>query len=146
MIAEISNGEGGLSVRNKLNTVIDEVNTNILTINDGNVATYIGTGTGSSNTYIINVPANTDIISIETTANQKFYGIQFASVVNGKRVTIVGNSNTEFACSGSETAVGRFSQYLYGYLAGVSGGSTNKLIEVLIDFLYWNGIMYSKAY
>lgn len=146
MIAEISNGEGGLSVRNKLNAVIDEVNTNILTINDGNVATYIGTGTGSSNTYIINVPANTDIISIETTANQKFYGIQFVSVTNSKKVTIIGNSKTEFACSASETAVGRFSQYLYGYLAGVSGGTLTKLLDVYIEFIHWNNVMYSKGY
>lgn len=123
----------------------DEVTNNILTITDVNVATYIGTGSGSTLQYLINVPISTKIISFETTAYQKIYGIQFSSTVaNGKRVSLVGN--VEYACSGAETATGRFSSYLYGYLGGGAGTSEYKALDAFIEFMAWNGYMYSDGY
>lgn len=147
-IANINNGEDGLSVRNKLNSVIDAVNTNILTINNDNISTYYGL-MPSGRYFIKNVPINTDIISIEVTGTTLIpYGINFVSTPNnGKRITIMNNVHLDYACSSSETTEGRFSQYLYGYLFGVSGGSSIlHLVDAFSDFIYWNGVMYSKGY
>lgn len=119
--------------------------TDILTITDANVGTYIGTGTGSSEQYLINVPIKTTIVSFETTSFQKIYGVQFASTPsNGKKVSLVGL--VEYACSVSETATGRFSLYLYGYLAGTAGGTQTKAVDAFIEFMAWNGKMYSDGY
>jgi hypothetical protein len=117
----------------------------VLTINSSNVSTYYQQIGGYD--FIVNVPNNIDIIFIDYPIEP--YGVRFLNTPeNGKRISIIGNDNLAYACSqGARTIEGAFSQYLYGYLYGVyGGGSTYKIIDAFVDFIYWNGVFYSKSY
>jgi len=129
---------------------------NCLNITNDNWQSYMTASNESSSFYscdILTIPEGITSIffstqqtaSISCIRGKETYG-RFPR--NGVRITIAGNwkpqENGGYAGGNAE---GRFSQYLYTYRAGVSGSyKDSRMDDAFEDFLYFNGVWYSKGY
>lgn len=114
-----------------------------LELTDSNLSTYFNSSTGA-----LTIPNGVTTILFNTSSTKKVSNIVGTCAVNGYRLTIAGQWLPVQKTSSSTT--GCFSSYIYGYRAGASGtsfdGATNRLTEAFEDFIYFNGVWYSKAY
>lgn len=113
-----------------------------LEITDSNLSTYY-----DSTTQILSgIDKWIGTIVISTTNSITISAIQLTDVFNGKRLSLVGNFAPSERYAGTTTD-GRFSQYLYEYRYGEWGyNNTDALKEAFEEFIYFNGIWYSKGY
>lgn len=133
---------------------------NCLEITDSNWQSYL-TASNAGGAVPSNI-ANGDILTIPEGVSQVFFNttneasialVRGASTLNrfprnGVRITIAGNWKPQEngGYSGSN-AVGRFSAYLYVYRGGVASSSANyRMTHAFEDFMYFNGVWYSKGY
>lgn len=118
-----------------------------LEITDSNLADYYD----SSTEILKNIHDVAKVIAFRTTNQIKVSAIQFAStykVENGRRLTLIGNFSPSQQYSSGNTD-GRFSSYLYVYRGGSLGYQTSltwQIRDAFEDFIYFNGIWYSKGY
>lgn len=113
----------------------------ILEITDDNKSDYYDSATG----IISNIPPNTQTIAFNTSLVEKVKAIQGGNY-NGRRITLVGSYTMSNEYADTDTD-GRFSRYLLGYRYGVPGGEiSHSLDEMFEDFVYFNGIWFSKGY
>jgi len=143
--------DGGLyqMTSNGTLTKIFPANENVFTINDANYADHFGMPPGATgacdpyNYYLLDIPANTDIISVETTSALKVFGIQTdTSWNNGHKVTLCGKISY-----GEPVTLfnGGFTEYLYNYLLHAQS-TYDYNNQVFQTFMYWNGIFYYRGY
>jgi hypothetical protein len=118
-----------------------------LEITDSNLSNYYD----SSTEILKNIHDVAKVIAFKTTNQIKVSAIQFANtykVENGRRLTLIGNFSPSQLYSSGNTD-GRFSSYLYVYRGGSIGSQssfTGQIKEAFEDFIYFNGIWYSKGY
>lgn len=118
-----------------------------LEITDSNLSDYYDSTTEILN----NIHDVAKVIAFRTTNQIKVSAIQFAStykVENGRRLTLIGNFSPSQQYSSGNTD-GRFSSYLYTYRGGSISNQTSvtgRMTEAFEDFIYFNGIWYSKGY
>lgn len=116
-----------------------------LEITDSNLSDYYD----SSTEILTNIHDVAKVIAFRTTNQIKVSAIQFAStykVENGRRLSLIGNYVPSQRYANGSTK-GRFSQYLYEYRGGYPGKNyTSDLKGAFEDFIYFNGIWYSKGY
>lgn len=113
----------------------------ILEITDDNKSDYYDSATG----IISNIPPNTQTIAFNTSLVEEVKAIQGGNY-NGRRITLVGSYTMSNEYADTDTD-GRFSRYLLGYRYGVPGGEiAYSLDELFEDFVYFNGIWFSKGY
>lgn len=113
----------------------------ILEITDDNKSDYYDSATG----IISNIPPNTQTIAFNTSLVETVKAIQGGNY-NGRRITLVGSYTMSNEYADTDTD-GRFSRYLLGYRYGVPGGEiAYSLDELFEDFVYFNGIWFSKGY
>lgn len=118
-----------------------------LEISDSNLADYYD----SSTQILGNIHDVAKVIAFRTTNQIKVSAIQFAStykIENGRRLTLMGNFLPSQHYSGGNTD-GRFSTYLYEYRGGsiyYQTSLTGQIRDAFEDFIYFNGIWYSKGY
>lgn len=113
----------------------------ILEITDDNKSDYYDSATG----IISNIPPNTQTIAFNTSLVETVKAIQGGNY-NGRRITLVGSYTMSNEYADTDTD-GRFSRYLLGYRYGVPGGEIGySLYELFEDFVYFNGIWFSKGY
>lgn len=133
---------------------------NCLEITDSNWQSYLtasnaGGAVPSSilNADILTIPEGTSQIFFNTTNEANIALVKGAGSLNrfprnGARITIAGNwrpqENGGFS---GPTADGRFSAWLYTLRGGATPYSTSyNLRHVFEDFMYFNGVWYSKGY
>ena len=125
----------------------------VLTVDDDNYKGYLRTPSDGIPTNVLEadrivLPRAYSTIFFDTTNMATISYIRGASnsnvQKNGRRLTIAGNWKPREESSGD----GRFTQYLYRYRGGSVGASqfTDCLREAYEDFVYFNGIWYSKGY
>lgn len=113
----------------------------ILEITDDNKSDYYDSATG----IISNIPPNTQTIAFNTSLVEKVKAIQGGNY-NGRRITLIGSYTMSNEYADTDTD-GRFSRYLLGYRYGTPGGEiAYSLDELFEDFVYFNGIWFSKGY
>lgn len=113
----------------------------ILEITDDNKSDYYDSATG----IISNIPPNTQTIAFNTSLVETVKAIQGGNY-NGRRITLVGSYTMSNEYADTDTD-GRFSRYLLGYRYGTPGGEiAYSLDELFEDFVYFNGIWFSKGY
>lgn len=118
-----------------------------LEITDSNLSDYYD----SSTEILKNIHDVAKVIAFRTTNQIKVSAIQFESPYkseNGRRLTLIGNFSPSQQYSGGNTD-GRFSTYLYVYRGGSIGyqsSFTGQIRDAFEDFIYFNGIWYSKGY
>lgn len=118
-----------------------------LEITDSNLADYYD----SSTEILKNIHDVAKVIAFRTTNQIKVSAIQFAStykVENGRRLTLIGNFSPSQQYSSGNTD-GRFSSYLYIYRGGsvsYQTSLTGQIRDAFEDFIYFNGVWYSKGY
>lgn len=133
---------------------------NCLEITDSNWQSYL-TASNAGGAVPSNI-ANGDILTIPEGVSQVFFNttneasialVRGASTLNrfprnGVRITIAGNwKPQENGGYSGGNAVGRFSAYLYVYRGGVASSSANyRMTHAFEDFMYFNGVWYSKGY
>lgn len=133
---------------------------NCLEITDSNWQSYL-TASNAGGAVPSNI-ANGDILTIPEGVSQVFFNttneasialVRGASTLNrfprnGVRITIAGNwKPQENGGYLGGNAVGRFSAYLYVYRGGVASSSANyRMTHAFEDFMYFNGVWYSKGY
>lgn len=129
---------------------------NCLEITNDNWQSYM-TASNESSSFsscdILTIPEGTTSIFFSTQQTASIACIRGKETLgrfprNGVRITIAGNwkpqENGGYAGGNAE---GRFSQYLYTYRAGVSGSyKDSRMDDAFEDFLYFNGVWYSKGY
>lgn len=106
-----------------------------------------------ANGDILTIPEGTSQVFFNTTTEVSIALVRGAGSIgrfprNGVRITIAGNWKPQEGggYSGSN-AVGRFSSYLYVYRGGVASASANyRMTHAFEDFMYFNGVWYSKGY
>lgn len=114
----------------------------VLEITDSNLSTYYN----ASTEILSGIPKEVGTIVFTTTNQYKISAIQVTDVFNGKRIALVGNYIPSESYAHTTTS-GRFSQYLYEHRYGEHGlGDSNAPVEFYEDFIYFNGIWYSKGY
>ena len=134
-------------------TTLDVSAGDVLTIDGDNYKDYLRTPSDGIPTSVpeadrIVLPRAYSTIFFNTTNTATISYIRGASnsnvQKNGRRLTIAGNWKPREESSGD----GRFTQYLYKYRGGSVGASqfTDCLREAYEDFVYFNGIWYSKGY
>ena len=134
-------------------TTLDVSAGDVLTIDGDNYKDYLRTPSGGIPTSVLEadrivLPRAYSTIFFNTTNTAKISYIRGASnsnvQKNGRRLTIAGNWKPREESSGD----GRFTQYLYKYRSGSVGASqfADCLREAYEDFVYFNGIWYSKGY
>lgn len=106
-----------------------------------------------ANGDILTIPEGTTSVFFNTTTEVSIALVRGAGSGgrfprNGVRITIAGNwrpqENGGFA---GNNADGRFSSFLYGYRSGVAGASVSyRMTHAFEDFMYFNGVWYSKGY
>lgn len=129
---------------------------NCLDINNDNWQSYMTASNGSTsfvNCDILTIPEGITSIFFSTQQTASISCIRGKETIgrfprNGVRITIAGNwkpqENGGYAGGNAE---GRFSTYLYTYRAGVAGGyKDSRMDDAFEDFLYFNGVWYSKGY
>lgn len=113
----------------------------ILEITDDNKSDYYDSATG----IISNIPPNTQTIAFNTSLVETVKAIQGGNY-NGRRITLLGSYSMSNEYADTDTN-GRFSRYLFGYRYGTPGGEiAYSLDELFEDFVYFNGIWFSKGY
>jgi hypothetical protein len=118
-----------------------------LEITDYNLSDYYD----SSTEILKNIHDVAKVIAFRTTNMITVSAIQFAGtykIENGRRLTLIGNFSPSQLYSSGNTD-GRFSSYLYVYRGGSIGYQsplTGRMKEAFEDFIYFNGIWYSKGY
>lgn len=141
--------QDGKILISELSAVIKDSETKTtLTVNDANVSTYVGTGGSGAYPYLINIPNNVDIVSVETTSNQIIAGVDMVSnPSNGKRIVLIGKIQYYQPSSSGNNS---FTKYLYSYFnrAGSipSKSSPSNMIDAYHEFLYWNSVWTTKGY
>ena len=134
-------------------TTLDVSAGDVLTIDGDNYKDYLRTPSDGIPTNVLEadrivLPRAYSTIFFNTTNTAKISYIRGASnsnvQKNGRRLTIAGNWKPREESSGD----GRFTQYLYKYRSGSVGASqfADCLREAYEDFVYFNGIWYSKGY
>ena len=129
---------------------------NCLEITDSNWQSYMTGSNGStsfSNCDILTIPEGTSQIFFSTTEEANIACIRGEGSIgrfprNGVRITVAGNWRPQqgggYAGSSAE---GRFSAYLYNLRSGWPGGSEfYRIYDAFEDFMYFNGVWYSKGY
>ncbi len=133
---------------------------NCLEITDSNWQLYLTAsnsgGAVPSNIYnadILTIPEGTSQVFFNTTTEVSIACIRGEGSIgrfprNGVRITVAGKwapqSGGGYAGGNAE---GRFSAYLYDYRGGVPGNSLSaSVVEAYEDFMYFNGVWYSKGY
>ena len=137
-----------------LSSAISSETGDVLVITDANYKNYLTTYQGG----IPSTPYAGDILTLDkpystvifdTTASGHVAVVTGDANVlrNGRRVTILGNWAPQTNGGAAGTVSGRFSEYLYQYRAGFAGGGNSGVLQyVREEFLYYNGIWYSKGY
>lgn len=134
-------------------TTLDVSAGDVLTIDGDNYKDYLRTPSDGIPTNVLEadrivLPRAYSTIFFNTTNTATISYIRGASnsnvQKNGRRLTIAGNWKPREESSGD----GRFTQYLYKYRGGSVGTPqfTDCLREAYEDFVYFNGIWYSKGY
>ena len=134
---------------------------NCLEITDSNWQSYLTASNGSNNTNanfaicdILTIPEGTSQIFFNTTNTASIALVKGAGSLNrfprnGVRITIAGNwKPQEGGGYSGALADGRFSAWLYTTRAGVisSVKQNGQLNQIFEDFIYFNGVWYSKGY
>lgn len=133
---------------------------NCLEITDSNWQSYLTASNGGgavpsniTNADILTIPEGTSQIFFNTTAEASIALVKGAGSLgrfprNGVRISIAGNwKPQENGGYSGPTADGRFSAYLYVYRGGVASASANyRMTHAFEDFMYFNGVWYSKGY
>lgn len=133
-ISDISGLQAELNTYRKLSGCLE--------LTDSNLATYFNSSTG-----VLTIPNGVTTILFNTNYVQKVFNIIGTCAVNGYRLSIAGRWQPAEKTSSSTT--GCFSSYIYGYRGGaVSYGTqySSEMREAFEDFIYFNGVWYSKAY
>ena len=115
----------------------------VLEINNSNINTYF-----NSSTEILTIAGGISVIVFNTTNVITISSIQQTNVFNGKRITLVGNFSPSQQYS-TGNIEGRFSSYLYFYRGGSLAYQTSlpgRIKDAFEDFIYFNGVWYSKGY
>lgn len=134
---------------------------NCLEITDSNWQSYLTASNGSNNTNanfaicdILTIPEGTSQIFFNTTNTASIALVRGAGSINrfprnGVRITIAGNwKPQEGGGYSGALADGRFSAWLYTTRSGVisSVKTDGRLNQIFEDFIYFNGVWYSKGY
>ena len=150
--------QAGDVVNTTLSSAISYSTGDVLEITDSNWQTYLTTYQGGTpispnggdiltldkpySTVIFNLGANTDAAKVAVVTGNS------TVLTNGRRITILGKwMPQENGGALGSSAVGRFSEYLYEYRGGSTYSSwSSQLVEAREEFLYFNGVWYSKGY
>ena len=133
-------------------TTLDVSAGDVLTIDGDNYQDYLRTPSGGIPTSVLEA----DRIVLPRAYSTIFFDTNYTATIsyilgatgsnvqkNGRRITVAGNWKPREESSGD----GRFTQYLYRYRGGVVGSQfADRLREAYEDFVYFNGIWYSKGY
>lgn len=129
---------------------------NCLEITNDNWQSYMtasNESTSFSNCDILTIPEGVTSIFFSTQQTASIACVRGKETIgrfprNGVRITIAGNwKPQQDGGNAGGNAEGRFSQYLYTYRAGVAGGyKDSRMDDAFEDFLYFNGVWYSKGY
>lgn len=129
---------------------------NCLEITNDNWQSYLTASNGNNNNIvncdILTIPEGISSIFFNTTNEANIALVRGAGSLerfprNGVRISIAGNWRPQENGGYSGTVDGRFSQYLYQFRGGSPSHSwSNRLVNVFEDFMYFNGVWYSKGY
>lgn len=137
---------------------------NCLVITNDNWQSYLTASNGNNNSF-----GNCDILTIPEGISSIFFSQSLivgttetmeANIAlvrgagslgrfprNGVRISIAGNWRPQQNGGFSGPVEGRFSNYLYNLRSGWAGGSeAYRIYDVFEDFMYFNGVWYSKGY
>ena len=156
--ASVTQPDGLIQAGNVTNTTLSSAISSetgdVLIITDANYKNYLTTYQGGipSTLYagdILTLDKPYSTVIFDTTASGHVAVVTGDANVlrNGRRVTILGNWAPQTNGGAAGAVSGRFSEYLYQYRAGFAGGGNSGVLQyVREEFLYYNGIWYSKGY
>ena len=156
--ASVTQPDGLIQAGNVTNTTLSSAISSeigdILIITDANyknyLTTYLGdvpSSVGTGDTLTLDKPYSTIIFD---TTNYAFIAVVTGDsnvLKNGRRITIAGNWKPQSEGGAAGAVPGRFSRYIYAYRSGSYGGYFNDILrDAREEFLFYNGIWYSKGY
>ena len=156
--ASVTQPDGLIQAGNVTNTTLSSAISSetgdVLIITDANYKNYLTTYQGGipSTLYagdILTLDKPYSTVIFDTTASGHVAVVTGDANVlrNGRRITILGNWAPQTDGGAAGAVSGRFSEYLYQYRAGFAGGGNSGVLQhVREEFLYYNGIWYSKGY